>query len=185
MAPEPARVPALKEWAVVCNAILQGEQVVTIRKGGIKEDDGHFSVPFDRFLLFPTYEHQAPELLKPAYVHNLERFSENVSAGAIQITGWCDVAGIKKVTDPDALAEVDSKHIWTADYVTERLNWKALDPLWILLLRAYLLPQPAEIPTSDKYEGCKSWIELEAAIDFEGDAVLSNGAFEAKTAGIL
>lgn len=175
----------MKEWAVVCSAIFQGEQVVTIRKGGIKEEGRRFSVPFDRFVLFPTYEHQTGELLKPAYRHNLERFRGNVSAGFVEVAGWCDVTGIKKIADPDELAELDSKHIWSADYVTERLKWKARDPLWILVLRAHLLPQPVEVPILDEYGGCKSWIEIEAAIEFEGDTVLSDGAFEAKTAGIL
>lgn len=177
--------PALKEWAVVCNAILEGEQVVTIRKGGIRERGRHFSVPNSRFALYPTFEHQAPELLKPAYRHNLERFRGNVSDGFVEIAGWCDVTGIKKITDPEALAELDSKHIWSADYVTERLNWKARDPLWILVLRAYLLPRPVKLPVLDEYGGCKSWIEVEAEIELEGNAVLSDGAFEAKTAGIL
>lgn len=184
-APTRALVPALKEWAAICNAILEGEQVVTIRKGGIKEEGRHFSVPYDRFILFPTYEHQASELLKPGYRHNLERSRGNVSDGFVGIAGWCDVTGIKKITDPEALAELDSKHIWSADYVTERLKWKARNPLWILVLRAYLLPQPVELPVLDEYGGCKSWIEAEAEIGFEGDAVLSDGAFEAKTAGIL
>ncbi|RIK08012.1 MAG: hypothetical protein DCC49_09505 [Acidobacteria bacterium] len=183
--PQRTCVPALKEWATVCNAILEGEQVVTIRKGGIKEDGRHFSVPYDRFLLFPTYEHQSGELLKPAYRHNLERLRGRTSDGIVEIEGWCDVTGVKKLTEPDALAELDSKHIWTADYVTERLRWKARDPLWVLVLRAHLLPQTVEIPILDEYGGCKSWIEIEASLDFKGEAVLSDGAFEAKTAGIL
>ena len=62
-------VPALKEWAVVVHALLEGEQIVDIRKGGIKEDGRHFDLPTRRFWLYPTAEHQKAELLKPAYRH--------------------------------------------------------------------------------------------------------------------
>ena len=53
-----AAAPALKEWAVIVHALLEGEQIVDVRKGGIKEDGRHFDVPAKRFWLSPTAEHQ-------------------------------------------------------------------------------------------------------------------------------
>ena len=50
---------AFKEWAVAVDALMSGEQVMLIRKGGISEDSKHFTVIHDKFLLYPTYEHQA------------------------------------------------------------------------------------------------------------------------------
>ena len=57
---------ALKEWAVTCQALARGEQVLLLRKGGIHEDSKDFRVIHREFLLYPTYEHQKRELLQPA-----------------------------------------------------------------------------------------------------------------------
>ena len=62
-------VPALKEWAAVVHALLEGEQIVDLRKGGRREDGRHFDVPARRLWLYPTAEHLRPELLKAAYRH--------------------------------------------------------------------------------------------------------------------
>jgi hypothetical protein len=35
---------AFKEWAVTVRALAEGEQLVTLRKGGIREPEKHFSL---------------------------------------------------------------------------------------------------------------------------------------------
>src|SRR4029450_11696583 len=64
--------PALKEWAVIVHALLEGEQVLDVRKGGLREDGRHFGLQATRVWLYPTAEHQQPELLKPAYRHMVD-----------------------------------------------------------------------------------------------------------------
>ena len=61
--------PAFKEWAVIVHALLEGEQILDVRKGGLREDGRHFSVQANRLWLYPTAEHQKPELLKEPYRH--------------------------------------------------------------------------------------------------------------------
>ena len=58
---------ALKEWSVAVDALSRGETAVLLRKGGIKEHNGRFIAQAERAVLFPTFEHQKPELLKPHY----------------------------------------------------------------------------------------------------------------------
>jgi len=43
--------PACKEWAAVVHALLEGEQILDARKGGLREDGRHFSVQSTRFWL--------------------------------------------------------------------------------------------------------------------------------------
>ena len=57
---------ALKEWAVTCQALAEGQQILLLRKGGIHEDGKDFRVVHREFLLYPTFEHQKPELLQPS-----------------------------------------------------------------------------------------------------------------------
>ena len=40
---------AFKEWAVTVRALAEGEQLVTLRKGGIREENKHFELEYDRF----------------------------------------------------------------------------------------------------------------------------------------
>src|SRR5260370_12859557 len=56
---------AIKEWAVVCQALARGKQAVILRKGGIAEAYGEFKVEHKQFWLYPTYLHQKPDGIKP------------------------------------------------------------------------------------------------------------------------
>ncbi len=49
---------AFKEWAFICSALAEGKQAIILRKGGIAETSGKFSVEHTRFWLYPTYVHQ-------------------------------------------------------------------------------------------------------------------------------
>src|SRR3954463_8591651 len=49
---------AFKEWAVTVRALAEGEQLLTLRKGGIREPEKHFRLEHDRFFLYPTLDHQ-------------------------------------------------------------------------------------------------------------------------------
>ena len=49
---------AFKEWAVTVRALAEGEQLVTLRKGGIREPGKHFALDHERFFLYPTFDHQ-------------------------------------------------------------------------------------------------------------------------------
>ena len=46
---------ALKEWAVLVDAMARGEIIAMVRKGGIREQRAGFSVRHDRFLFYPTW----------------------------------------------------------------------------------------------------------------------------------
>ena len=49
---------AFKEWSVTVRALAEGEQLVTLRKGGIREDNKHFELEHEQFFLYPTFDHQ-------------------------------------------------------------------------------------------------------------------------------
>src|ERR1700733_11667756 len=52
---------AFKEWAVIVDALGRGDQILILRKGGISEGRGGFTIEHSRFLLFPTLFHQQRE----------------------------------------------------------------------------------------------------------------------------
>lgn len=160
----PSSSEALKEWAVACNALKDGEQIVILRKGGVHKDDRDFTAEFaehPEFLLFPTYEHQNAELVKPAYQAKLERsIEENDVPGLTTLAAFVQVTDRIEVQEPETLRRISEFHIWTDDYAEKRLHWRPRQPLVVGLVRVYPLLQPQALPLLDEYAGCKSWVDL-------------------------
>jgi len=67
---------AFKEWAVTVRALAEGEQLLTLRKGGIRETHKHFRVEHDRFFLYPTFDHQRNDLVRASHRPELGRALE-------------------------------------------------------------------------------------------------------------
>ena len=67
---------AFKEWAVTVRALAEGEQLITLRKGGIGESDRHFALDHDRFFLYPTFDHQRYDLVRDSHQPELRRALE-------------------------------------------------------------------------------------------------------------
>jgi hypothetical protein len=156
----------LKEWAVAVKALELGETALVVRKGGIREKA--FAVANRRFLLLPGYEHQRPELLKPEYRELLGTIPDLGDDGPLRFTSFAEVRGAYEISEPESLEAIDPYHMWTPEYAESRFLWRPKKPLRVLVLRVYLLPEPVELPHSDSYGGCKSWIELEEPVSVEG-----------------
>jgi len=182
-------VPALKEWAVVVHALLEGEQILDVRKGGLREDGRHFAVQSRRLWLYPTAEHQKPELLKEPYRHWIDLAHAAPVGEPIVLEGWADVVASATVTTTEELAALDSKLIWTADYAESRLGWKHRDPLWVLALRVHRLAEPVTVAWHDEYGGCTSWVDLAGLpadpVTLASEPALSDVAFAARFNGAV
>jgi hypothetical protein len=181
-------IPALKEWAVICHALLEGEQIIDLRKGGLREDGRHFGVESDTAWLYPTTEHQRAELLRPAYRHWIDLAAGSPVGGPITIASWIDVVETATVSEAAQLEPLLGKVIWTDDYAESRLSWKARDPLTVLVCRAYRLADPITVEWSDDYGGCTSWVTLNGLPDdprtLASEPALSDVAFDARLKGV-
>jgi len=177
---------ALKEWAVAVKALSTGTQIVVLRKGGIHKDDKDFRIVHPEFLLYPTYEHQKQELLKPESHALLEEtLAEDDIPGLVTLGYWCQVTHKFELRDEAVLDSLSEHHIWTDDYAQKRLHWRPKQPLTVALLRVYELQQPQALPLLDEYDGCKSWVELGQDVPLGNmSAVLSDAEFEAKADAI-
>jgi hypothetical protein len=167
----------LKEWAVAVRALERGETALVVRKGGIREKA--FAVANRRFLLLPGYEHQKPELLKLEYRGLMEEIPDLTDDGPLRFTSFAEVRGAYEISEPESLDAVDPYHMWTPEYAESRFRWRPKKPLTVLVLRTYLLPEPVELPYSEAYGGCRSWIELEEPVSTAGARPsLDDEAFE-------
>jgi len=174
----------LKEWAVAVRALERGETALVVRKGGIREKA--FAVADRRFLLLPGYEHQRPELLKPEYRQLMQEIPDLTDDGPLRFTSFAEVRGAYEISEPESLEAIDPYHMWTPEYAESRFRWRPKKPLTVLVLRTYLLPERVQLPFSEAYAGCKSWIELVDPVSTEGSRpALSDEGFDKLAAPAL
>ena len=169
---------ALKEWAVVCKALESGDQILLFRKGGIMEFRNGFELKFKDFFLFPTFEHQARESIRPEYHavlnqieknnemnEEVEKTTENNNSPTTkkytEVTSFVNITHFGEVSNLDRLKALEDFHIWTDDYVKTRFNYNPKKPLYLLLLRTYKLKKSIKILNKPQWIGCKSWIQID------------------------
>ena len=158
---------ALKEWAIALEALEQGKTIMLLRKGGIKESKGRFQVPRDRILLYPTYEHQQPALLKPEYKSHVTPVASGWHPQQVTISSWAEITDVLPVSEENTVKALLPFHIWNEQFISDRLKWKPHQPIYILLLRTYKLLTSQVIDYRPQYGGCTSWLDLASAIDID------------------
>ncbi|ALF55595.1 hypothetical protein ACX27_26555 [Nostoc piscinale CENA21] len=151
---------ALKEWSVAINALETAKTIMLLRKGGIHEQNGRFQVAHEQVLLYPTFEHQQPFLLKSEYANLVCPVTPGWHPETIRIGSWAEITDILPISEESTVNALLPFHIWNEYFISDRLKWKPRQPLYVLLLRTYKLPKVQEIPYLPKYGGCKSWIDL-------------------------
>lgn len=170
---------AFKEWAVACAAMKEGKQILLVRKGGIREEGGVFTVNAPEFFLMPTYEHQNARLLEPEWVARLEALSSVPhDPHIVTLDAYAVVERILVARNDEQVNAVRHETIWNATYVKERFDFNPYDPLYLLVLRVYNLPEAVTLPMLPEYTGCKSWVTLERSLSTAGAApALSDADF--------
>jgi hypothetical protein len=179
---------AFKEWAVSCDALGSGRQVMLFRKGGIKEKDHVFKVEHPHFFLFPTYEHQDASSIKPEYQDLLaSSLAAKPDLGEVVIKHWAKVEEAVPMTSMEPILKQDPNHIWSQDCINYRWTYQPSKPLWLLLLRVYKLQDPWKLEVLEDYTGCKSWVDLQMELS-TGERpcapVLDDAAYEAMAAKV-
>ncbi|HEX3725049.1 MAG TPA: DUF1802 family protein [Pirellulales bacterium] len=176
---------AFKEWAVICLALAQGEQVLILRKGGIVEEGGQFRPDHPEFLLFPTYSHQGSDSVVPlARSWLMEIEAEQPEAGTVDFRHWAEVTSALQVRSLAAVLRLRGQHVWSDEVVEERFHrWR--EAIYALVVRVYELPQPVTLELREEYTGCKSWVELETDVPTAGSRpVLGDAEFARRAAEI-
>ena len=194
---------AFKEWAVTVRALAEGEQLVTLRKGGIREENKHFEVEHDRFFLYPTFDHQRNDLVRDSHHPELRARSRRAcgptrsrrrarcfrTAASPSPTGCGSGPGPRSpaTSRPATRGSSTASRRSTSgrpDYAHKRLRWKRQHPMHVLLLRVHRIPRPVTVRVRDEYHGCRSWVEIDRDLPFEGTPVMADEEFERATAEI-
>ena len=159
---------AFKEWAVICRALEEGRQAIILRKGGIAEEGGVFKPDHSRFWLFPTFAHQQRAGVKPEAAALLQAAEgSRPPTGMLRLSHFADVSGTFFVPRlVDALA-LDPLHLWSEEIIRQRFAYRS-EGLYVLAVRVYRIPTPFDVPLKPEYDGCKTWVELDADLPTAG-----------------
>lgn len=170
---------AFKEWAVVCEALGTGQQSLIFRKGGIDEKDGAFAVEQNQFWLYPTYSHQQNDGIQDDFRPLLAQVEANrPPAGTLRLQYWAEVGTIYRIREELPALLLPHLHIWSEDTIRQRFNYRA-PGIYLIVVRVHRVPKPHEVAELPAYEGCRSWVELEAPLSTEGStAVLDDASFK-------
>src|SRR5215475_3552945 len=148
---------ALKEWAVLVDAMARGDIVAMVRKGGIREQRAGFSVRHDRFVLYPTFFHEKVGELAPRFREKLEEaHGMRPDEGTIRIAHVADVVGLWTVTELEKLRAIDTEHglAWSA--VESRFHYRDNPIVQVVAVRVSALKEPVVVPELRRYQGCVS-----------------------------
>lgn len=178
---------ALKEWAAVVHALLQGRQTVLLRKGGIHEK--RFDIPSGTaavdapVVLFPTVAHSHGERVRPEHRDLLALGASDVREGSFMVRCGIILADVVEVRRPERLDTILDTHIWTSASVTEdRVSFRPRVPLQALVVRAFALPRPVLLPRDPAHAGCRSWLDLPVPWDARsGRQILDDAALREVT----
>jgi len=173
---------AFKEWAVVVDALLSGEQAVILRKGGLHEGHGGFRLEHPEFLLFPTLFHQQREAVVPAAQTRYDELAPHFPPPeTVRLEGFARVIGWRRLESLAEAWQLRGQHVWRDDVIAERFDWGREKQIHALAVRVHRFDAPIEMPMHPAYGGCKSWIELAEDVPITGaQPVLDEAAFAAK-----
>jgi hypothetical protein len=183
---QPSSNIAFKEWAVVVDALGQGEQVLILRKGGIREQRGEFHVDRREFWLFPTQYHEAERPIIPSKRPRLRDIAAAAPKDAVDIEYYAVADSVIQITSPEVLKRLQGRHIWSEQILQERFQFGREPGLHALLTRIYRRSAPERFAMRESYGGCKSWVELERALPTESlTPVLPDVEYSARREEIL
>ena len=161
---------AFKEWSIVVRFLYEGSGIITFLKEYI---------PADReFFLFPTYEGQREDALKPragmTYRHELRA----LMAGHVYIRAYAEVIDSFEIDSITAMKAIAREHAFTKPEMARRFE-AAPHGLVAIALRVYRLPRPRYISEREKFEGGDRFLSLPVEIATEGVVpALSDEDFE-------
>ncbi|HVE77863.1 MAG TPA: DUF1802 family protein [Gemmatimonadaceae bacterium] len=170
---------ALKEWAVLCDAMARGDVVALVRKGGIREQRKGFAVRHERFLLYPTFFHEKVEEVAPRFRGRLAATQETRPAeGTVRLSLVADVAAVWRVTTLEALRAIDQEHGLARSAAESRFHYRGVPEVRVVAARVRALPVPVVVVEARRYAGCVSWVALDDAVDVAGASpVVDDTAF--------
>src|SRR5712672_413788 len=126
---------AFKEWAVVVDALGHGEQILILRKGGIREKRGEFHVDHKTFWLFPTQYHEEERSVIASKRPALRELRATAPSDAVDIQFYAVVDNVVEIANAPVLDRLQGRHIWAEHVLRQRFEFGREHGLHALIVR--------------------------------------------------
>jgi hypothetical protein len=176
---------AFKEWGVVVDALSCGEQILILRKGGLRENRGEFDVDHPSFWLFPTQFHEAERSVIASKRPALQELAKTAPDDCVDIQFYAVADPVVHLTDIAMLGRLQGRHIWAEHVLQQRFEFGREPGLHALFVRVYQLSRRERLPLRENYGGCKSWVQLERVVAGGASPVLDDAEFTRQRDAIL
>lgn len=167
---------ALKEWDAQVQALAAGDVALVLRKGGILETHAGFEVEHRTFALYPTYLHQNPQELRPAFAGRLR---PDPAPGTIVLPAVAEVRAVWRIEALDRALALEDLQALNAAAIERRFHYRGRPWLHALLLRVVPLREAIALPETPEMLGCLSWVPLEAGLEVTGPAAFDDARLDA------
>jgi hypothetical protein len=174
---------ALKEWALVCEALGKGTQSLLLRKGGIAEGPDGFGFKHQEFTLFPTWFHGQAGKVRSEQSNVPEQTPDHLLLNYAATIEWHG-----RITDKKAVERLTEFHVLSASVIDERFEYTAPEEektapqggkgIHVAFVRVYRLEPPVDLPMEKRFGGCRSWVEIPDITSGVLVSVLSNEEHE-------
>ena len=170
---------ALKEWAIVGEALAQNRQIVLLRKGGLLDEDGHFALEHSQFWLLPTWLHQERGLVKKSDQDLWEQTprAPDENAKIVYLRHFARVERVWKLDEDAQSALLQVPHIWSAHYLDLRFGYQSDKTLLCAALRVYINDEPVRYELRAQDLGCRSWVDLSEPVGARVRPAIGDEAF--------
>ena len=159
---------AFKEWAVICEALAQGQQAIILRKGGSAETDGEFRLEQQRFWLFPTFSNQQEQGVREEALPLWQSvLAGRPPAGTVRLSHFAEVTGIYRVHDLMPALMIAHLHMWSEETVCQLFEY-GTPGLNVWTVRVYRALQVHDLADTAGYQECRSWVELDRSLPTDG-----------------
>ena len=160
---------AFKEWASVCDALLDGRQTIILRKGGVSEGTapGFFVPEHSEFWLYPTWVHQAEQGVREGATGATP--SPSIPGdGTVPIRALVRVELLGYVETEESLPSLEEHHVLTALRLSSSGSVTRRPGLWVLVARVWRHEPGHSIALTPEHAGCKTWVMLEQPLATRG-----------------
>lgn len=184
---------ALAEWAVTCDALARGEQLLLLREGDLGTTDRAPPLPHERFWLYPTWEDQCLSDVTDPYRDRVRRLLElHRDDGRVRLKYHATVEYAERVESLARLLALDGEHTLNAAAVEARFRRRPAGA-WLVLLRirergATAVLDPAAGSEDPEVDGRPPgpWLHLPAPVPEEGlEPVIPDRRFLREKARLL
>lgn len=154
--------PALKEWASLCELLLQGKMIGILRKGGLADSPGVFDHASKGFWIHPTHFHEQRSSLREGWSVPAATWEREAQAnpGMVPIPAFCKLTGSYQINRLETALAWSRISPYTEEIVHTRFNYRQ-PGIQLHTLRVYPVHPVLWVRDQSEWAGCKSFHSMD------------------------